>query len=687
MAQPTTQRPADSGHDLAGFFAYAYDDGAGGGLWDATNGAMLTKVGSAAVATEGGATVVTSASDTYYTLASALSLPGAFSLGFRCRVTAADNRSMPLGQHTTTASYIWLNTSSNAKFNTTTIGANGGVTTMATWYLVRDGDFLPIVLYKDGVPQATLSNSQGNNLEISAILKGYSSSTSFDFHGALEWVHVLPAGRVLTLAEVSSLTADPYQLLGADISAAAAGAAGVLYEGTGAVVAEIMPDASVTASVAGTSGVLYEGTGAVVATVATGVIAITAPLARSMRQRSLISNDASFTVTGTYTGTPGSIEYRWAGGAWGTLVASPSGGTYSQAVTLSTGQGTLEVRFSADPATYASVALITVGDIFLTAGQSNHVGAATGIVSPVVTNFQALEYISGAWVDLRESLTDALSYSGASGYGGSYFGALSNRLQADGVPVGFVPAAAGSTQISQWQSGGGNYTNLVAKNTAVGGARAVLWWLGESDANNGTTQATFTASSTTFFADLFTDTTLEVFLIKIVRWISAADTIRASQDNLIATDPHVIGSADADVYAPSGVHYLTTTDINNVADRVYAGMVTAFYGSDLDAAVDATAGVLYSGTGSVGVSNATGVLTTSPVVNASNVVQADVTIPKVSILRVSDMSLLVNFTNQTTNGAGVLSVTHASLLPGTLCLVVTCNSDGTAFGCQPYTVA
>lgn len=89
--------------------------------------------------------------------------------------------------------------------------------------------------------------------------------------------------------------------------------------------------------------------------------------------------------------------------------------------------------------------------------------------------------------------------------------------------------------------------------------------------------------------------------------------------------------------------------------------------------------------GSMG--SASGTLITDEFRNAANTLLASTTIPKVTVLRVSDMVVLVNLTNQVTDGSGVLTITNAALTAGTQCLVVTCNADGTAFGCQPYTVA
>jgi hypothetical protein len=49
------------------------------------------------------------------------------------------------------------------------------------------------------------------------------------------------------------------------------------------------------------------------------------------------------------------------------------------------------------------------------------------------------------------------------------------------------------------------------------------------------------------------------------------------------------------------------------------------------------------------------------------------------------MSTVLTLTNQVTNGSGVLTLTNVAIVPGTQYLLVSCNADGTAFGCEPYT--
>lgn len=72
-------------------------------------------------------------------------------------------------------------------------------------------------------------------------------------------------------------------------------------------------------------------------------------------------------------------------------------------------------------------------------------------------------------------------------------------------------------------------------------------------------------------------------------------------------------------------------------------------------------------------------LTSAVVRNNTGTVQGSVTIPKVTVLRFSDMTVALNLTNQNTS-AGILTIANASLVQGTGYVVVLANADGSALG-------
>ena len=335
-----------------------------------------------------------------------------------------------------------------------------------------------------------------------------------------------------------------------------------------------------------------------------GTITITSPVPYQAAQRNVAANTVSVTIAGTSTAAT-AIEYRRGTGAWQMLVAAHPGGAYSATVTMPTGQGALQVRHASDTAVTASVPLATVGDKFILGGQSNNVGAANEAVQPVASAFTAIEFDRGdAWKPLQEGTTQATSFDGgSSGSKGSYVGALSNRLQAQGVPVAFIPTAAGSTQIISWTPAAGSlYNNMLAQWNQAGGGRALILWQGESDATGGTTKADYKARLHAVIDGWWADTGTPTFVVLITNFHANAPLIREAQMEVIAENPHVIGWADGGGAYSGDVHYLTTAQINAVADAIYTPFVGAFYsgpvtlgaGSDASATADAGGSAMFA---------------------------------------------------------------------------------------------
>ena len=143
-------------------------------------------------------------------------------------------------------------------------------------------------------------------------------------------------------------------------------------------------------------------------------------------------------------------------------------------------------------------------------------------------------------------------------------------------------------------------------------------------------------------------------------------------------------------------------------DAVFAGSASSGSGSasfsiTLDAAVFAgsassagavasftitTADAVFSGAATG--SSAAGTITGDPLCNESGLLSgllAHTNIPKVSFLRLSDMTPVLALVNQVTNGAGLLPITHAALVPGTTYLRVLAGADAgaaTDSGCKAY---
>jgi hypothetical protein len=309
------------------------------------------------------------------------------------------------------------------------------------------------------------------------------------------------------------------------------------------------------------------------------IIAVTSPYDWQMFQRNAVTNTGSIAITGTYSGgtVPTSIEARWNGGAWSTITASPSGGTFSGTLTgLTSGNGTLEVRYSNATAVTDSADNIAIGAKFLFWGQSNFSGRANNPQS----------YTGAAGFFHKYTVTNNLWQQGADPFDtdtatGSIFPLLANQLVAQlGCPVAFIGVAAGSTALSQWQSGQTlntrmlNYINAAASD----GLEGICSWIGESDASAATPEADYKTRYNAVIDQLKTVTGKNSMLVAISglnltdyanvrQWIN---DIAASNANASDVVPQIWP-----LYQK--IHYETDTEAQLAATAVYDGIIGSFY--------------------------------------------------------------------------------------------------------------
>ena len=295
------------------------------------------------------------------------------------------------------------------------------------------------------------------------------------------------------------------------------------------------------------------------------------------------SGNASVTLTGVYSSAGGgAIEYRYKGGAWTTLVASPSGGTFSQAVTLTAGQGSLEVRLAAATGVTDTAVYIGVGDIFLIAGQSNAEGR--------LTNDQTYSHATIKPVVYDENDTgwrDCVDPTDSESTDGSIWPLLATLLMADqSVPCGFITTASGGTGLTtDWKptvTVGSKYTNAVNRVSAVGpnDIKAMIWDQGETDATNSVSGSDYNTALDNLAANLQTATGITfVTICDLVGYVSPAGTLDAIRDAQIdAWDDNADIYPGANSITRAGLHWTTDAEGATHAALLWVAMDEALYG-------------------------------------------------------------------------------------------------------------
>ena len=277
----------------------------------------------------------------------------------------------------------------------------------------------------------------------------------------------------------------------------------------------------------------------------------------------------------------------------GTRVSLDSGET----VTLGTG-GPYEV---------AGAKSVLVGDLWVLAGQSNMegVGDLTGVETPhpLVHSFQSREEwavaeeplhwlgesprpihytIWGLPMPVSPAPRDPARTKGA-GLGLTFAKTLA---EANGVPIGLIPAAHGGTSMQQWEpsrksmGGGSLYGAALARVAACGGKVAgILWYQGESDANPADAplyESRMEELVRSFRADLG-QPNLPFYFVQLGGFVTPADpglvtswsAVRESQRKLAASLPNVGMVSAVDCGLDDGIH-IDTDGLKTLGRRLAA---------------------------------------------------------------------------------------------------------------------
>jgi hypothetical protein len=287
-------------------------------------------------------------------------------------------------------------------------------------------------------------------------------------------------------------------------------------------------------------------------------MALAAPLRWAVHQRQP-GNRAAVPVRGWLDGVEADrVEARvvpvapddGAPGEWVAVDDTPADG-FDGTLEVEAGWYALEVRAMAGDVAVADrrVEPIGVGEVFVTAGQSNSANHGEWPLTPVDVRVTAAA--GEAWRPAADPQPIA------TGEGGSPWPALGDLLaERWDVPVGFVSVGWGGTAVGQWQPDAEEqlYTRLQLALPLVGpnGARAVLWHQGESDTAEGTPTEVYAAGLNRIIAASRRDAGWDVpWGVARVGFLpgqpaGAIDAITAAQDAVIAVDPLVFEGPQTD---------------------------------------------------------------------------------------------------------------------------------------------
>lgn len=240
----------------------------------------------------------------------------------------------------------------------------------------------------------------------------------------------------------------------------------------------------------------------------------------------------------------------------------------------------------------ASAAYVGVGDVFVIAGQSNASGRGTNSQSYSHATIKASLFGNDyTWRELADP-TDSITNQGDTisketvQSGGSVWPLLATSFLADqGVPVSFIPSAKGGTRITDWLPGANHqnratlYGSMVYRALQVGGVKAILWWQGEADAQDGMSQATYNSNLDSLANAIQADLGVKLMPCKLQNITAADETaINAAIAEAWGDNANVLTGPDlSDIATDDTLHLQTDAKLLDAAGRWWTALQTAFY--------------------------------------------------------------------------------------------------------------
>ncbi len=342
-------------------------------------------------------------------------------------------------------------------------------------------------------------------------------------------------------------------------------------------------------------------------------LTVETPIERDLYQRDALNN-ATVEVSGSYySETVDSVTVsavRMEGYSAGEDVeetkATLVNGQYSASLNLKGGYYKIIVKAYKENELVESkeVNKVGVGEIFITAGQSNSASFSKDETMPADDRVVAYDYANEKWVlaeDPQVSLgeeNEFTSWGNAEGEtrsGGSVWPSLGDILTEKlDVPVGFMCIGIGSSRVKQWANE--LYPRMQKAVTKFGanGVRAVLWHQGENDSKNSTSTATYVNYLTTVINNSRTDAGWNIpWLVSIAAYNNVDTATEENQEAIREAQRQVIANTDNVFTGPytddmlddyrdsSGVHF-SEKGLKEFAARWATAIETAFFGEDAE---------------------------------------------------------------------------------------------------------
>ena len=307
------------------------------------------------------------------------------------------------------------------------------------------------------------------------------------------------------------------------------------------------------------------------------------------------SSQGDIAITGYVKGGPYDIEARFNGGTWTTIASAVTSDLWSGTLAgQAAGQGSVEVRVVGGGNNIASVADVSIGDVFVVAGQSNASGRGSNSQVYRHPSLKALlfanDYNIKPLTDPYDRNTDQQDViSGDPDAAGSWIPLLAQLIAEHvGVPTCWIPACNGGRSVTHFQPGidhldrTTHYGSLNNRAQQFNAVKCVLWWQGETDAINQMDQATYNSNFDTFVNAVAADLGAKTMpcLLQNSTAIPDADEgpIRAAVTEAVGDNANVLVGPDfSDIDSDDDYHFKTDVKLQEAASRWWVALRTVFY--------------------------------------------------------------------------------------------------------------